>query len=154
MNKVEHAILECETHLKNTDSFGTEVEAYLTRYLLLLISAHFEENLEEAFIIRAAASGDSFVSEYFKNDIPNQLKSVGITKLNNFIKKFGIDYSNKFKEKIIDELDREVTAYGNIIKNRHLVAHETTEPQITFYELVGAYNDSKKIIDKIKEILM
>ena len=154
MNKVEHAIDECAEHLKTTDSYGTEIEAYLTRYLIILTSAYFEELLEDAFIARAKKTNDNFIISYFENDIPNKLKSVGISKLSEFIKKFGEPYVARFYDQITKALSKEVTSYGNIIKSRHLVAHETTAPQMTFREFVCAYHDSQKVINTIASILL
>lgn len=153
MNKVEHTIQECEEHLRLTNSFGTEIEAYLTRYLLVLISASFEESLETAFIERAKKANDDYVIQYFKNEMPQKLKSVGISKLSEFIRKFGVSLKEKFDNDINSGMAREVTAYGNLIKNRHLVAHETQEPSMTFHDVKDAYIESVKIINKIKEIL-
>lgn len=153
MNKVENAIEECEKHLIQTESFNSEIEAYLTRYLLLLISSYFEEELEKAFIERAMLKNDSFVIEYFKKEMPQKLKSVGIAKLSEFIKRFGNNYKESFDSEITSGLAQEVTLYGNLIKNRHLVAHETQEPTMTFREVVDAYQKSVKVLDKVKEII-
>ena len=154
MNKVENAISVCENHLMLTNAFGTEIEAFLTRYLIIYTSSYFEETLEEAFINRAMRTGDVFVIEYFKSEIPQKMKSVGITKLSNFVRKFGTDFVERFSNEIIGNLAIEVTSYGNIIRNRHMVAHETQgESQMTFNELVNAYKDSIKIINKMLDIL-
>jgi hypothetical protein len=153
MNKVEDAITECTKHLTEKNAFGTEIEAYLTRYLLLLIFASFEEVLETAFISRAERSGDSFTAEYFKSEMPHKLQNVKISKLTELFKKFGSIYSTKFSDEVVVALQREVTAYGNIIRNRHMVAHETRFPQMTFNELKNSYSDSKIVINKIIEII-
>lgn len=151
VNKVDDAINECKKHLQQKEAFGTEIEAFLTRYLLILISSSFEEELEKIFIERVNISRDTFLIEYFRGEIPNKLKSVGISKLSQFVSRFGNKYSEKFKSEISGT--REATLYGNLIRNRHLVAHETQEPTMTFNEVVNAYQESKVIIDKIKKII-
>jgi hypothetical protein len=151
IDRVDDTIIECKKHLLQFDAFGTEIEAYLTRYLLVLISSCFEEELEKIFIERANSTNDPFVIQYFTSEIPQKLKSVGITKLSEFIAKFGNKYKEKFKEEI--SMTREATLYGNLIKNRHLVAHETQAPAMTFTEVVSSYEESNIIIDKIKQII-
>ncbi|WAG57474.1 hypothetical protein LL033_09925 [Clostridium estertheticum] len=41
----------------------------------------------------------------------------------------------------------------NLIKNRHLVAHETYAPAMIFTEVVCLYEKSNIIIDRIKQII-
>lgn len=151
INKVEDTIEECEKHLKETDSYNTPIEAYLTRYLLVLISASFEEYIEKIFIERGSKSADVFVTEYFKSEMPNKLKSVGITKISEFLKKFGSNYRRKFQDEV--SVTIEATLYSNIISNRHKVAHETEVPSMTFREVVDAYRRCNCILDKITDIL-
>lgn len=151
IDRIDNAIDECEKHLAQSDAYGTEIEAFLTRYLLVLISSCFEEKLEEIFIERASRTNDVFVIGYFTSEIPNKLKSVGIHKLSEIMNKIGQHYKDKFINEISSS--REATLYGNLIKNRHLVAHETQAPAMTFREVVEAYNESNVIIDRVKEII-
>lgn len=151
IHKVEDAIDTCKEFLAEKDAFGTPIEAYLTRYLLVLISASFEEEIEKIFIERGSRKNDFFVKAFFENEMPNQLKSVGISKISNLLGKFGKEYKDKFKDKV--SITPEATKYANLIRNRHLVAHETQEPTMTFNEVVDAYRDSSKVIDRLKEII-
>lgn len=151
INKVDNAINECTNHLIETNSKGTEIESYFTKYLLILISACFEEEIERIFIQRAEKSSDEFLIHYFKNEIPNKLKSVGIGKLSNFIQRFGEEYKTKFIQEI--STSQEATQYSNLITNRHAVAHETKSINMSYDEVVQAYQDSNVILDKIKSIL-
>lgn len=151
INKIDDVIEECTNHLNETNANGTEIENYLTRYLLVLISSSFEEEIEKMFIERANKSNDSFLIEYFKNEIPNKLKSIGLTKLSNFIRIFGESYKERFKNEI--SITAEATQYSNLIINRHLVAHETQNINMTFNEVVKAYEDSNIILDRIKDII-
>lgn len=149
--KAENAIVVCQEHLKQTNSSGTEVETYLTKYLIMLISSCFEEELEKIFIERSKKTNDQFLIEFFKSEIPQKLKSVGIAKLSELIKKFGNKYEERFKTEI--SLTSETTFYTNIIRNRHLVAHETKDINMTFQEVVDAYRKCNVILDRIKEII-
>ncbi len=151
IRKVDDTIDNCKDFLKEKDAFGTTIEAYLTRYLLVLISASFEEEIEKIFIERGSKKNDVFVKAFFENEMPNQLKSVGVSKISNFLGKFGNEYRDKFIEDV--STTPEATKYANLIKNRHLVAHETQEPQMTFNEVVKAYEDSSIVIDKLKQII-
>lgn len=149
--KIESAIDVCKEHLDQTGAYGTEIESFLTRYLLVLISSCYEEELEKIFLERVNNCEDVFLIEFFKNDIPNRMKSVGISKLSEFISKFGNEYKQKF---LIDiSPTREATLYGNLIKNRHLVVHETQPIAMTFNEVINAYRESNIILDRVKDII-
>jgi len=52
--RIDQAIEACQAHLEKSGAIGTEIEAYLTRYLLVLICAAIEEEIESLIIERAA----------------------------------------------------------------------------------------------------
>ena len=52
--RVDQAIDSCGEHAK-----GTEIEAFLTRHLLVLTCAAFEQEIESLVVERASKSGDA-----------------------------------------------------------------------------------------------
>lgn len=151
IRKVDNAIEECKRYLDNSNGYGTEIEAYLTRYILILISASFEEEFEKMFVERCRKSNDQFVISYMETVISDKLKSVGIKKLSHFIKAFGGNYSDKF----IREVSQTpmCTYYSNLIENRHKVAHETAQVNMTFPEVVESYGKCHMIIETVYDII-
>lgn len=149
--KAENAINVCKQHIINQPDQNSEIEYYLTNYLLILISSSFEEEFERLFIERAKRSQDPWVISYFEKEIPNLLKSVGIGKLSEFIGKFGTQYKQQFVDKVSTQSI--ATYYSLLITNRHNVAHETSTVTVTLNETINAFYQSKQIISIVEEIL-
>src|SRR6266540_3241207 len=81
--RIDQAIAVCQAHLQNSGATGTEIEAYLTRYLLVMICSTFEEEIKSLIIKRAAGSGDpgmeSFVQSAMGRTSFRSLKTSDIT---------------------------------------------------------------------------
>jgi hypothetical protein len=74
--RIDQAIEACQAHLENSGAIGTEIEAYLTRYLLVLICAAFEEEIESLIIERAARSGDPGLESFVRSAVGQIFRSL------------------------------------------------------------------------------
>lgn len=70
--EIDHAIAICETHLNGSNALGTEIEIYLTSYLLVFMGASFEEHIERLVDERASRSADTFLAAFVRSAV-NQL---------------------------------------------------------------------------------
>ena len=57
--EIEHAIKLCDRHLCETNSRGSDIEAYFTKYLLILICSNYENRIREMIIERVKKANDS-----------------------------------------------------------------------------------------------
>ena len=64
--EIENAIRRCDRHLDVTKSRGSDIEAYLTKYLLILLYSSYEKRIRDVIINRVRKANDldlvSFVS--------------------------------------------------------------------------------------------
>lgn len=151
LNRIDHAIQTCKEYLDATASMGTEIEAYLTRYLLILISAVFEEEIKNIVAKRAALVKDTAVTAFVNSASRNLLRSIKTSEISGFLKKFGPDYKSDFSNKITNTRAEE--CFNTIISNRHITAH-TSGSNMTFNELVQFYEEGHKVLDELVEVLM
>jgi hypothetical protein len=63
--EIDHAIEVCERHLEQTKAFGSEIEIYLTGYLVVFICSMFEEHIETLINGRANQSADAFLASLY-----------------------------------------------------------------------------------------
>ncbi|MFQ5444560.1 MAG: hypothetical protein ACE5EK_08080 [Nitrospinales bacterium] len=73
---IDQAIQACESHLVNSNAKGTEIEAYLTRYLLVLMCSSFEEMIEKIVIERAQKSNDSHLVSFVRSSVGHLFRSI------------------------------------------------------------------------------
>src|SRR5260370_33763156 len=113
---VDRAIETCEEHLERTNSQGTKIEAFLTRYLLILICASFEEEIETIVIRRLSTSKDLHVEAFAKSALDAVFRSLKISEIAGLLNRF----SPEFKEKFHDRLKgtKAETFFNNIVAGR------------------------------------
>lgn len=148
--KIDNAIAVCEQHLTETNSEQTEIESYLTRYLLVLMCASFEEEIEKILLKRSDKVNDNHIKSFFKHCIDKTFRSIKSSEISGILNKFGPDYKENFQIKANGTIEE--TFYNNIIINRHATAH-SSGATITFRELVDYYEKGHVILDYLNEAL-
>lgn len=149
--RIDKAIEDCKIHLTKTNTFGTEIEAYLTNYLLILISATIEEEIEKIVAMRASKTMDKHIESFVNSCCGDLYRNYNTSKITELLGRFGSDYKEQFKSKVSGL--REQQLYDNIIKDRHKTAHNSGS-NITFIELVDSYEKGHIVIDALYEIML
>ncbi len=150
ISQIDNAIAYCNKHLIDSNAKGTEIEAFLTRYLIVFICANYEEKIEEIIIKKAEKSKDNSLISYVKSSLSQIFRSIKTSEIAGLLNKFGTEYKNSFQSKINGT--QEETFYNNIVVNRHLTAH-SRGINITFDELVKHYDKSHIVLDYVKDVL-
>jgi hypothetical protein len=146
--RIDQAITACQTHLQNSGATGTEIEAYLTRYLLVMIYSTFEEEIKSLIIKRAAGSGDPGMESFVQSAMGRtSFRSLMTREIGDFLNRFGLDYKNRFRQQL-DSNPRAETFFNNIVTNRHDTAHSTGST-ISFSDLVSFYSEGHIVLDAI-----
>lgn len=151
LNRIDHAIETCKQCLDNTEARGTEIESYLTRYLLILINVVFEDEIKKIVAGRAAQTEDPAIESFVNSAVERLLRSIKISEISGFLNKFGSEYKSDFSDKITNT--RAETCFNTIINNRHLTAH-TSGPTMTFNELITFYEEGHKVLDELGVVIM
>lgn len=147
---IDNAIANCKQHLNSTGAEQSEIESYLTRYLLILICASFEEEIEKILLRRSDRINDNHVKSFFQHCIDKTFRSIKSSEIAGLLGRFGTDYKETFQSKANGTVEE--TFYNNIVVNRHFTAH-STGASITFRELVDYYEKGHVILDYIDEAL-
>lgn len=146
---VDAAIDLCEEHLNTTSSRGTEVEAFLTRYLITVIYASYEAKIKELVAERGYSRDDEHLSRFMITAADRLCRSINISEVAGLLGLFGPDYKSGFQSRVHASMQ---IAYDNIINNRHGVAHEGNM-NLTFDELRQSYVESCPVLDAIEDAL-
>ena len=129
--QIDHAIEICETHLKSTDSFGSEIEIYLTGYLVVFICSIFEEHIEALVHARADRSADAFLASFVRSAMDQLFRSLKTSELVGLFNRFGAEHAKRFrlelmKKQVADDtlrarwpvLLQPIRGFGNFKANR------------------------------------
>lgn len=147
--RTKTALEDCERHLALSGAFGTEIEAYLTQYLLVVLCADIQQEIYRISEARASVVQDDAISTYVAATARRVLRSVGKDEIASYISMFGPNHK-KMLNSLIDDAD--VTTFNNAISNRHNVAHKQGT-QITFRELKNAVSAAQKILKSVERSL-
>jgi hypothetical protein len=148
INDIDRVLTVCREHLEKTTSKGTEVESFLTKYLLVYICGEYEKEIERIVVQRAEKTGDLELAAYLRETGVGRglkIKNLKEDLLARFSDKYVKAFEGKLKEKSI-------TMYSNIVVNRHASAHGGSN-NMTFDELLESYRHSKEIMDALSEVL-
>jgi len=149
--EVEDAIAACRKHLDNSNSKGTQIEAYLTCYLLVLICRTFENEIRRLVVERAKLAKDEDIVTFMTNSI-STYRSLKVSDIKGkLMGRFGKGHWDRFDEFLRNETTV-VTGYSNIVANRHQVAHGGPV-NMTLDELVQSYRNSEKVLAQLRTML-
>jgi hypothetical protein len=145
--RIDQAIEAGQAHLEKSGAIGTEIEAYLTRYLLVLICAAFEEEIKSLIIERAARSGDPGLESFVRSAVGQIFRSLKTSEIAGPLGRFGKDCREHFRQELSNN-ERAETFFNNIVTNRHDTAHSTGS-NVSFSELVRFYTEGHIVLDAI-----
>jgi len=150
MLDVEDAILVCRNHLDKKDVRGTEIEAYLTRYLLVLICGAYEKLVRQIVVDRAKRSNDPVLVSFVENTMRNY-RSLLISDIKGkLLARLSAKHAKDFDAMIKNT--EGALRYDTIISNRHSTAHGGTV-NLTFDELVEAYKKAGSVIASLSNVV-
>lgn len=147
----EEAIEVCEKHLADTKSFGTEIEAFLVRYLLVIICAEIEQSVLSMTVERVRRVGDNQVTGFVDSTVEKLFRRVRTGEMGGLLGYFDKDIEKAFMEKI--NATEEQAAFNNIVNNRHNMAHGKATVQMTFKELRESYIKCQTILNEFAKAL-
>ena len=143
-------ISKCENHLYDTETSGTDIEYFLTEFLLITIHREYELYIKNCIINKISKSnGDDEVISYVENLIKYK-SGIKLDLIKQILKSFNENYVKKFTDVINDS---EIRSYCGITSSRITVAHK--EPvDITISDLKDWHALAKNIPEKFSDVLL
>lgn len=144
---LERDLQICQEHLRKTNSNNSDIDTFLTQFMLVRICGEYEIEIKRSINNRVKKTGDSNLAKFVENKI--DVRSILISDIKgNIIKPLSSDGGNSFDFKTKDT--EMASRYNNIVENRNYIAHGTYI-NMTFSELMDSYNIAKGIIQIINE---
>ena len=153
LTRVDHAIDVCRRHLDDSRSSGTEIEAFLTRYLLVLICSAFEEKIEDLVHLRAEESDDGGLVAFIDSTVGQVFRSVKTSEIGGLLNRFGTHYKDRFRQEL-DANERAENYFNSIVSNRHDTAHSVdSNTPVSFGDLILFYEEGHVVLDAVEVAL-
>ena len=134
----------CKQYLDKTNSWGTDLETYLTKYTLIHICAECEYEIKAMIKKRASKCHDLELTSYVEERA--DIRDLRIHSIKgNILGKFSQKYSDIFIKQLDDKI---ISDYSNIIINRNLAAHGN-DIHMSFSNVINAYSSVKTILNTL-----
>ena len=149
LDRVEMTIEVCQEHLNSTRSYGSQIEAFLTQQLLVIICAEIEKAIKEMIIAQARDRCSDDFQTFIKSCLNATFRSILSSEIAGLLKRFGTARKQRFLE-LMDENAK--NAYDSIVVNRHNTAHGSGS-NLTFREAVEFYRKGLSVIESLSTAL-
>jgi hypothetical protein len=152
--EVDHAISACKSHLKTSKSNNTEIEFFLTRYLLILWAAQCEKEFKNILKNNIKCThGNQKLNKYLESSLFDTYRGIKVSGMTDFLKLLGEEYSDEWTKKCKQKtISRAINSWGILINERHDTAH-VSGSNITFNDFVNHYEKCHIILDVVRDII-
>lgn len=149
LDPVEMTIEACEEHLDSTSSYGSQIEAFLTQHLLIIICAEIEKEIKKMIMAQARDRCSDDFQTFIESCLNATFRSILSSEIAGLLKRFGTARKKRFLE-LVDK--RASAKYDNIVRNRHNTAHGSGS-NLTFREAVESYRAGLSVIESLSTAL-
>lgn len=147
--RTKTAVEDCTKHIVASGAQGSEIEAYLTQHLLVIMCAEVEQAIHSILEKRLLSANDPDLCRFAMSSGQRVLRSIKKGELAGFVGRFGDHAQRKF-DSLLEE--KEVSAYNNAVQARHDIAHQRGA-LISYSELVTALNVAEKVLGAVREAI-
>lgn len=153
--RIDQAIEVCNRYLSASGGAGTEFEIYITRYIQVLIYASYEQEIRRIIEERTSGVSDPNIQSFFISCIGVIVRSIKTSELVGLLNRFSSGYGERFQTILKSSIEnqRAETRYNNLVRERHVTAHDTGS-SMTFRDLIQSYEESHIILDIFSNIIL
>ena len=136
-------------YLENSNS--GPLASYLVAHSLIIIYADLEQEITRAVADRCKKSGDSFQNKFVIKAVDRRVQSIRFSDLSGLLNDFDRSCKTKFG-KMFPENGKTRIYYGNIINNRHSVAHGSSF-NATWIDVTEWWPEACRVVGAFCDIL-
>lgn len=148
----EELLDSIDISIKNINNFSniSDLEkAYLASYLVVFISGIYEEAIETILNEKVEELKSKRISKYIAYSIHFNFQNPKIDKIVRLLAFFDDKWGEIIKQMPLENK----VALGNIVTHKNFMAHGNNF-DVTLNAVIKWYEDSRKIIEKIDEIIL
>ena len=152
--RTEAALDECRSHVGGAALAGSPIEAYLARYLAVVLCAEIEEAIRDAIWERVDnGSTDAAVGTLIRNITRNFVKNATHAEVKSVVGRLGPEFGERYDLMVREFLDDDgFQSLATLVRVRDQVAHRTP-PAVTLAELEVALATARHLVGAVKRAL-
>lgn len=147
----EELLDSIDVSIKNITNFSniSDLEkAYLAKYLVVFTSGVYEEAIETIMNEKVEELKSKRINKYIASTIHYNFQNPDINKIVKLLNAFDDEWGRRIKQ--MPDVNK--AALGNIVTRKNDIAHGNSF-DVTLRAVIRWYEDSRKIIEKIDEIV-
>ena len=147
----EELLDSIDVSIKNITNFSniSDLEkAYLAKYLVVFISGVYEEAIETIMNEKVGELKSKRINKYIASTMHYNFQNPDINKIVKLLDAFDDEWGRRIKQ--MPDVNK--AALGNIVTRKNDIAHGNSF-DVTLRAIIKWYEDSRKIIEKIDEIV-
>lgn len=147
----EELLDSIDVSIKNITNFSniSDLEkAYLAKYLVVFTSGVYEEAIETIMNEKVEELKSKRINKYIAYTIHYNFQNPDINKIVKLLNAFDDEWGRRIKQ--MPDVNK--AALGNIVTRKNDIAHGNSF-DVTLRAVIRWYEDSRKIIEKIDEIV-
>ena len=148
--EVDSTIAVCKNFLDSSDGRGTEIESFLTRYVLIRVSANFEQVVRKLMTERLRNTSDSYVIALAEHGISHVFQGSKTSALAKMLGRIDPSLKDSFCSKVNGSPKE--TSYNLLVIDRNRTAHDTAT-SLSFSDLEMHYNLAHQVLDDIRDAI-
>jgi hypothetical protein len=141
---VREATELCISFLDSASARGSEVESFLTQYLLMASYAAFEEEIESMIGSRSALVADLEAANYVRVTLDNVKRGLKIGELAGLIGRFSETAKEQFSLAVVNTEAH--AAWDSLLNDRHASAHGEGA-KLTIADFAQAFEEALTVLE-------
>lgn len=146
LTRTRAALEECQGHIRQTGSEGSQVESFLAQHALVIMCGEMQQEIYSLVERQMAASGNPELGGFVTGASKRLLRSVLTGEISGFIGLFSVCAKERFTRELDDAV---VLQYNSAVKDRHDVAHKAGV-QVTLGELVKIVEHASRVLEAVR----
>ena len=150
LSEIDAAISTCAEHLDASGARGSEIEAFLTQYVLIRICANFEERVQ-FFLSRPVQNvADEYVRALAEQGVRHISQGSKTSDIAEMLQRIDPILRDRFRSSVSNTPGEQ--SFNQLVTSRNLTAHDRGS-SFTFNELVEHYNRAHTVLDSLRDAI-
>lgn len=152
LERVEVALTQCRSHLKDLPLASVAIRSLLVQALLILICAELERVIREQITAKCSDIKDPELARFVETCADRVTRGLTINELTRLLKRFDVDFGKDFQKRLRHDPETS-SMYASLIQTRNGVAHGEDLPA-TLADIVEYYRHALIVLEHFRNTLL
>ncbi len=150
IGEIDSAISVCREHINAAGAQGTDIESFLTQYIMIRICANFEERVRVLLSQPFDTISDEYIRALAQHGVRHITQGTKTSDIARMLSRIDPTLRDEFRQRV-NGTEKE-NSFNLIVANRNRTAHERGS-DITFDDLINHYEDAHRVLDDLSDAI-